>query len=102
MSCASMSRASLPQADGFLEQLLTHSHPPESPRFPSPSLVPDRDFHTHLGTGSPPSLLLPLDLVLFFCFHLYPLAIILKFSPSTLGVSRDLSQPSCQGNPEIR
>ena len=48
MSCASMSQASLPWADGFLEQLLTYSDLPVSRRFPSPSMVLNQDFYNYL------------------------------------------------------
>ena len=45
---ASTSQASLPCSDGFLEQLLTYSDPPKSPRFPSLSMVPYWDFYNYL------------------------------------------------------
>ena len=42
------SPASLPRAEGFLEQLLTYGDLPKSPRFPSLSVVPCWDFYNYL------------------------------------------------------
>ena len=48
MSRASTSQASLPHSDGFLEQLLTYSDLPTSPRFPSLSMILYWNFYNYL------------------------------------------------------